>query len=134
MVLPGIQALFGFQLVAVFNQNFKAALSYPEQLIHLCAILMVTASVILVTAPAAYHRQNHHRISMHFLKISSNFLAAGMIPLMLGTCADLYLIARIITASYLSSALVAGLALCVFTGIWIVYPNMTKSTDQEPVL
>jgi hypothetical protein len=27
MVLPGIQALFGFQLIAVFNQNFGESLS-----------------------------------------------------------------------------------------------------------
>ena len=31
MVLPGIQALFGFQLVAVFNQSFGEKLSSGEQ-------------------------------------------------------------------------------------------------------
>ena len=35
MVLPGIQTLFGFQLIAVFNQGFKANLSQVEQIIHL---------------------------------------------------------------------------------------------------
>jgi hypothetical protein len=33
MVLPGIQALFGFQLIAVFNERFKE-LTKDEQLIH----------------------------------------------------------------------------------------------------
>src|SRR5438445_33623 len=32
MVLPGIQALFGFQLIAVFNQGFGEKLSHGAQL------------------------------------------------------------------------------------------------------
>ncbi|MDQ2943358.1 MAG: hypothetical protein M3R21_06785 [Candidatus Dormibacteraeota bacterium] len=35
MVLPGIQALFGFQLIAVFNQTFSQRLSPAEQYLHL---------------------------------------------------------------------------------------------------
>ena len=35
MVLPGIQALFGFQLVAVFNQRFSTDLTNSEQIVHL---------------------------------------------------------------------------------------------------
>ena len=31
MVLPGIQALFGFQLIAVFNQRFDTALDRPAR-------------------------------------------------------------------------------------------------------
>ena len=37
-VLPGIQALFGFQLVAVFNQRFADDLGKPEQVLHFVAI------------------------------------------------------------------------------------------------
>jgi len=32
MVLPGIQALFGFQLIAVFNDRFKHDLSQLDQI------------------------------------------------------------------------------------------------------
>src|SRR5215213_5521693 len=48
MVLPGIQALFGFQMIAVFNQRFATALSATEQRVHLAAILLVVSAVILV--------------------------------------------------------------------------------------
>lgn len=41
MVLPGIQALFGFQFVAVFNSGFSEKLSHNEQLLHLGALLCV---------------------------------------------------------------------------------------------
>jgi hypothetical protein len=61
MVLPGIQALFGFQLIAVFNEGFGEKLSKGEQALHLVAILLVTAAIALVMAPAAVHRQTAQR-------------------------------------------------------------------------
>ena len=39
MVLPGIQALFGFQLIAVFNEGFSDKLTPGEQELHLAAII-----------------------------------------------------------------------------------------------
>jgi hypothetical protein len=55
MVLPGIQALFGFQLIAVFNERFKE-LAEDEQLIHFSATVLVTIAIGLIMTPAAYHR------------------------------------------------------------------------------
>jgi len=40
MVLPGIQALFGFQLVAVFIQRFSSDLAPWQQLVHLIALYL----------------------------------------------------------------------------------------------
>src|SRR2546430_17174050 len=59
MVLPGIQALFGFQLIAVFNSTFRERLSPTEQCFHLAAIGLVAIAVALVMAPAALHRQTN---------------------------------------------------------------------------
>ncbi len=55
MVLPGIQALFGFQLIAVFNDRF-AQLPPGHQAAHLAAMALVALSAGLVMTPAAYHR------------------------------------------------------------------------------
>jgi hypothetical protein len=55
MVLPGIQALFGFQLIAVFNERFKE-LTEDERLIHFSATVLVTIAIALIMTPAAYHR------------------------------------------------------------------------------
>jgi Family of unknown function (DUF6328) len=40
MVLPGIQALFGFQLIAVFNDGFAQKLSTVQQQIHSVSIVL----------------------------------------------------------------------------------------------
>ncbi|MBC7465650.1 MAG: hypothetical protein H7256_06615 [Bdellovibrio sp.] len=52
MLLPGIQTLFGFQLIAVFNQGFKSSLSESEQVVHLVSLLLIVISAVLVVAPA----------------------------------------------------------------------------------
>ena len=51
MVLPGIQALFGFQLIAIFNDGFDTKLSSSEQDLHLAAISLVAVAVVLIMAP-----------------------------------------------------------------------------------
>jgi hypothetical protein len=56
MVLPGMQALFGFQLIAVFNNRF-GQLSFADQVVHFCAVLLVAVAIGLIMTPAAYHRQ-----------------------------------------------------------------------------
>src|SRR5215211_1841498 len=72
MVLPGIQALFGFQLIAVFNDSFEEKLSRVEQLLHLAAIVLVTVAIALVMAPAALHRRSQPReVSARFIDLSS---------------------------------------------------------------
>src|SRR5438105_15563789 len=67
-VVPGMQALFGFQLIAVFSTVFEQKLSSVEQFVHLAAIVLVTIAIVLVMAPAALHRQTEPRsVSKRFI-------------------------------------------------------------------
>lgn len=72
MVLPGIQALFGFQLIVVFNPAFAEKLSVTERGLHLTAISLIIVAIALVMAPAAYHRQRDPQsISENFVFIAT---------------------------------------------------------------
>src|SRR3954449_2300656 len=72
MVLPGIQALFGFQLVAVFNQAFWDRLNGHEQYLHLVAVTLIVTAIALVMTPAAYRRQAEpDRVSKRFVAVCS---------------------------------------------------------------
>ena len=83
MVLPGIQAFFGFQLIAVFNSRFQD-LTHTEQVLHLVALLMLAVSIALIMTPAAYHRiAVRGMVSRHFIELASRFLESAMFPLML---------------------------------------------------
>jgi Family of unknown function (DUF6328) len=124
MVLPGIQALFGFQLIAVFNQGFAERLSKPEQEVHLAALVLVVVAVALVMAPAAMHRQREpDSVSDQFLAISSRLLLWSMLPLAAGICLDVYLVSRMILDSSSAAGALAGVLFAVFMGLWFVFPR-----------
>lgn len=97
MVLPGIQALFGFQLVVVFSPGFSEKLTRPEQIVHFVAITLIAVAVALIMTPAALHRgTGSKKVTATFVNLSARLLFLSMLPLALGICMDFYLIARII--------------------------------------
>lgn len=127
MILPGIQALFGFQLVAVFNSGFKGSLTSLEQKIHLAALFLVAIATLLVLMPAAYHRQAEPRqISPYFAQLASVLITWGLVPLMLGMSLDFYLICRMILDNVVWSALISGILMVCFTWGWFLFPLLKR--------
>ena len=127
MVLPGIQALFGFQLIAVFNQGFWERLEPYEQRLHLFAVVLVAVAVALVMTPAAYHRQlNHQALSQRFVVLSSRFLLWSMFPLMTAICVDWYVIARMVLLSPAISLISTLVLFLAFVIPWFVLPRSNR--------
>ncbi len=123
MVLPGIQALFGFQLIAVFNQTFDDKLGPAEQCLHFAALALSAVAIALVMTPAAYHRQTgSEQVTETFIRISSRVLLWSMLPLAVSICLDFYLIARIVLQNLLAAVLTAVLV-GVFVLLWLVLPR-----------
>ena len=124
MVLPGIQALFGFQLIAVFNQGFGEKLSHAEQTVHLAALLLVALAAALVMTPAAIHRKTQAReVSARFVWVSSTLVLASMFPLALGLSLDVYLISRIVLDSAAAAVAIAAALLAFYFVFWSALPR-----------
>jgi Family of unknown function (DUF6328) len=80
MVLPGIQALFGFQLIAVFNERFYSLPSF-EQALHYVALVLVGVAIAVIMTPAAYHRMvEQTTVSEFFVRLASWLIAVAMVP------------------------------------------------------
>ncbi len=127
MVLPGIQALFGFQLIVVFNPTFQEKLSLTERGLHLTAIGLIVIAIAMVMAPAAYHRQKDPQsISEHFVFIATRLLLYSMFPLMMALGLEFFLIARMITNSLALSVVLAVVVLCIFATFWFLLPRNRK--------
>jgi hypothetical protein len=123
MILPGIQALFGFQLIAVFNERFESGLDMWQRSVHLVALVLVAAACALVMAPAAYHRQAEQgHVSRDMRRRASFFIGAGLVPLMLGICLDVYVVAELVTDHPGWSAAIGFVCFAMFAGLWFVYP------------
>ena len=123
MVLPGIQALFGFQLIAVFNSTFSQMLDPFEQKLHLIALSSAAIAIALVMTPAAFHRQTGPtKVTEEFIQLATRLLLWGMGPLLIGLCIDFYLIANLIANGWAASLLTAVLA-GIFVSRWFVLPH-----------
>lgn len=127
MILPGIQALFGFQLVAVFNQRFNEIFDAWGQWLHLAALVLVALACALAMTPAAFHRQNDHgKVSRELLDISSAFIGAAMIPLMLAISIDVGLVTYVVSENTPASIALGAACAVVFAGLWIVFPRWMR--------
>jgi uncharacterized protein DUF6328 len=130
-VVPGMQALFGFQLIAVFSATFKEQLSPAERMLHLVAIVLVTIAIVLVMAPAALHRQTEpEAVSRRFITISSRLLMASMAPLAIGICLEVYVVARVLAESRGIAGFVAASLLLVFIVFWLLLPRAVHRGSQ----
>src|SRR4051812_43375808 len=126
MILPGIQALFGFQLVAVFNQKFSE-LPAIEQKIHLVALFCSALAMGCALIPPAYHRiAEPNEVSGRFCWIGSRCLSAALFPLAVGMSLDLSLITDIITHSNPTAWTVGIAAFLLYISSWFIFPQIAK--------
>ncbi|HZQ61477.1 MAG TPA: DUF6328 family protein [Casimicrobiaceae bacterium] len=122
VIVPGIQALFGFQLMVVFNRGFEHV-DAPGRAVHLAALVLVAIAMALVMAPAAYHRMAERgQVSRRFVDLASRFIASALVPLMIGLSLDAWLVALVVTGSAVVAWMVGGALLAVFGVLWFVLP------------
>ena len=127
MVLPGIQALFGFQLIAVFSEGFRHAIGHAGRILHMAAIVCVAVAIALVMAPAALHRRTDPRsISERYLATCSRLILASMLPLATAIVIETYLVAATLLQQRAPAiACAAGLGL-VFAAFWWGLPHARR--------
>ena len=118
MALPGAQAFLGFQFAIVFTDSFGKLPRLP-QLIHFASLISMTLAIVLLIAPAAYHRlAEAGEDSEHFQRVASGLLLAGIFCLAPGMAGDLYVVLQKITGSAAVSVAIAGSLLFVSYGLW----------------
>lgn len=126
VILPGAQALLGFQLAIVLTQAFDR-LPSSVKVVHGAALLFVALSIVLLMAPAAYHRIVYKgEDSEEFHRIGSRFVSYSTIPLALGLSADVFVVGIKIVSSELVSAMVAVAVLALLLGLWQGLPRLAR--------
>jgi hypothetical protein len=129
MVLPGAQALLGFQFVIVLMNGFDTlppALKY----VHFGSLAAIAVSTILLIMPAAYHRIVYGgEDSEEFVNQAGRLLLWAMVFLGLGVSGDFLVVCHRVTSSLkLSIAVGLGL-LAFFYGLWFGWTNYRKSRN-----
>ncbi|MGE0752668.1 MAG: DUF6328 family protein [Variibacter sp.] len=126
VVLPGAQALLGFQLAVAFTRAFEQLSAIPR-LVHVGALICIALATILLMTPAALHRISFAgEDSAKFFRMGSAFVIAAPAPLALGIAGDLYVATFKASESSALGVAVAGLALVTLIGLWYAAPLILR--------
>ena|ERR1044071_8698024 len=118
VVLPGSQALLGFQFISVLTESFDKLPSLSKY-IHLAALGLNALAIVLLITPAAYHRLvEEGEETEHFHRFASKILIAALVPLALALAADVYVVVQKVSDSQLLSVVSALVALAIFWELW----------------
>ncbi|MBB2964315.1 DUF6328 family protein [Methylobacterium sp. R2-1] len=133
VVLPGAQALLGFQLVITFSEAFEK-LPFATKVVHLVALGLLALTVVWLMAPAAFHRIVYAgEDTPEFHALGSRFLLAASVTLALGISADLGVVVAKTVASDIAGVLAAVVSLALLVGLWHVHPLILRARrDAAP--
>jgi hypothetical protein len=133
VVLPGAQALLGFQFASLLMEGFEK-LPQASKYVHFASLSLIALAIIFMMTPAAYHRLvERGEDTEHFHRFASRMLLTSMIPLALGITGDFYVVARKVTESGRLSIGLAALALCIFYGLWFGFTLYIKQARDQKV-
>ena len=122
VILPGVQALFGFQTIAVFNDRFAELPSFAVTC-HLVGLGMVILAVALVMTPAIYYRVvGPAYVTERMVKRSSRLLRSALWPLAGGLALDMFTVIYVATEQLQVSVWGALATLIVLSSLWFAFP------------
>ena len=123
VILPGAQAMLGFQFVVMLTKAFTE-LPPPVRTVHLVALLCVALAIILLITPAAVHRLTFGGADdprMH--STGSILLTAALLPLASGLACDIWVALTKLFPDHDSLALSGAVAVwALLIALWYVVP------------
>jgi hypothetical protein len=130
VVLPGVQVLLAFLLLAPFQPRF-AQLSGSQRNAFFASIACATLATVLLIAPSAHHRLRWRaRDKERLLRIGNQVALWGTVFLAAAIVLALYVVADVLYVSQLA-LLAAGVAVVVFAWIWYGLPFVGRSPAAD---
>jgi hypothetical protein len=131
VILPGAQALLGFQFATMLMNGFDE-LPGSSKGVHLIALALVVLSIVLLMAPAAYHRiVERGEETERFHRFASAMVLAATVPLALGLAGDLYVVVRksLDSVPWAVAAALACLVCCY--GLWFGFTLVMRARKSS---
>jgi hypothetical protein len=130
VIIPGGQALFGFQFIAMLTTGFDK-LPPSSQLVHTAALCFTALNVIVLMAPAALHRLSFGgEDSEAFLQLGSALVITAPMLLALAVAAELYVVFDKVLGNSILASLAGVSGWLVMNAFWYVIPLGLKSRHQ----
>ncbi len=131
IVLPGAQALLGFQFAAYLTEGFTK-LPPASQTVHTISLLLIALAMILLMSPAPYHRiAEGGENTAHFDKVAVRFILAAMVPLAFGLAGDFYIVLEKVLESPPLAATGAVITVVGALLLWFAVPLWWRRPHAE---
>ena len=129
VIIPGAQALFGFQFIAMLTAGFDE-LPQTSKIVHALALGLVAMNVVLLMTPAALHRLSFDGAdSERFLRAASALVIAAPLFLAAGISAESYVVLGKVTDSQVVAAGYAAATFALLIGFWYAVPLIARRTS-----
>jgi hypothetical protein len=131
VILPGAQALLGFQFVVTMTKAF-AAMPAADHAVHFFALAAVALSVMLLLAPAAVHRLTFAGLDVpRFHDIGSLLVSLALVPLAAGIAADFYVAAARMFDDKGPAIWGSSIAFFLLIALWYVLPLALRAARSR---
>jgi predicted membrane channel-forming protein YqfA (hemolysin III family) len=121
VVQTGVQILFGFLLAAAFQPKFERLSSF-QKADYLATLVFAAATLIMLTAPTAWHRiLFRHGDKEHLVKVANRFMLIGLATMGL-TSIGVVLLLSDLAFSPAVTVIVTAAAVIACATAWCVLP------------
>ena len=130
VILPGLQAVFGFQTAAVFNQRFTHLESYAK-ICHLIGLVLIVLAMAMLMTPAVYYRARHGNATGRMITVSRKTIRGALIPMSLGFSLDMLTVMSLATDRLALSIGAGVFTLVLFAGLWYIIPARDPAPAKD---
>ena len=122
VIIPGAQALLGFQFIAMLTSGFDR-LPQSVKAVHALALCLVAINVILLMTPAALHRLSFNgEDSRTFLRMGSALVIAAPCFLAAGIAAETFVVLHKVSGNADWAPIGALLSFVALISLWYAIP------------
>ena len=129
IVLPGVQALLGFQFASYLTSAFEK-LSPAAKLANTGSLFLLVLAMVLLMMPAPYHRlaeggENTER----FERVAERLVLAALPPLALGVAGDVFVVTDVVLGTRAGIAVALACAFGMAT-LWFGIPLISARQNS----
>jgi uncharacterized protein involved in response to NO len=126
VVLPGAQALLGFQFSAFFSDAFEH-LTDASKAIHFASVTGMAIVVLLLMAPAAFHRIATGGDDTKEVNVFGSYsMLAAMLLLAASLAGEFYVVLATTTKSDVIAVSASLIAFAIAYGLWFAFPLLVR--------
>jgi hypothetical protein len=131
VIIPGAQALFGFQFIAMLTSGFEK-LPQGAKLVHAVALCLIAVNVVVLMTPAALHRLSFNgEDTQNFLRMGSALVIAAPVFLAGGIACEFYVVLQK-AFDHHSLAVAGGAAAFLLLALmWYAFPLAVRGRHSR---